>query len=170
MSKEKRRQFEALLQQRIRSSEHTRIELHEALDRFESGNLIYLSLGSKLTLRNLALEAGGMSKDTPLSRYRKNQDKAGEFRFPDIASRFKSLKYKELPHPDSEDPQKVKIRKLREERNIVEEKLQLSARANNQLDAENYRLKQRNKELEKQNAQLRQSAMKIVPSIKGKKH
>jgi hypothetical protein len=60
--------FKALLKQRADSAELTRARLDGALDRFERNELTILPPGSKLTLRNLALEAA-VSKDTPLSRY-----------------------------------------------------------------------------------------------------
>ncbi|MCI0557099.1 MAG: hypothetical protein MN733_01280 [Nitrososphaera sp.] len=166
MSKKKSpRQFKAMLQQRADSSEHTRIELHRALDRFEHDKPINLPPSSKLTIRNLALEAG-VSKDTPLSRYRKDQPKAGEYRFPDIVDRFSKLKAKKSTRPSTDDLREAKIQELRQTIEALEEKIRLLARTNNQLDAEVHEMRWRCRELEEQNVRLRRENIKILPSVK----
>lgn len=76
-----------------KESRKTGEELNKALDRFESGKLIRIPKGSKLTRLNLAAEAG-LARDTPFSRYRKGHPKAGEFRFPQAVARFNHLRAK----------------------------------------------------------------------------
>jgi hypothetical protein len=85
------RDYQELLRHSAETAERTRMNLHRALDRFEHGKLINLPPGSKLTLRNLALEAG-TDKNTPISRYGKSHPKAGEYRFPDVVERYVKLK------------------------------------------------------------------------------
>jgi hypothetical protein len=159
---------EGMLKQRADSAERTRKDLEEALDRFDKGKLQKHPAGTKLTLRTLAIESGH-SKDTPLSRYRKGEPNAGEYRFPVIASRFKKLTSKQ-----TQDKEKETLIQ-RQQRRIDELKSQFlqSVRANNLLDAENVELKRRNRELEEdkvrlseENAQLRRSEMKIVTTGK----
>ncbi len=159
------RQFEALLQQRAESSERTRLKLHQTLDRFEHDQLLILPPGSKLTIRNLALEAE-VSKDTPLSRYRKDQPNGGDYRFPDIVARFNKLKARNTTRPSSNDLKEVKIQELRQIIESLQEKNLLLARANNQLDTRAVELERRCRELEEQNARLRQECLKIVPFVR----
>jgi exonuclease VII small subunit len=158
-------QFEALLQQRAESSERTRLKLHQALDRFEHDQLLILPPGSKLTIRNLALEAD-VSKDTPLSRYRKDQPNGGDYRFPDIVTRFNKLKTRKPTRPSSNNLKEVKIQELRQIIESLQEKNLLLARANNQLDIRAIELERRCRELEEQNARLRQECLKIVPFVR----
>jgi exonuclease VII small subunit len=158
-------QFEALLQQRAESSERTRLKLHQALDRFEHDQLLILPPGSKLTIRNLALEAD-VSKDTPLSRYRKDQPNGGDYRFPDIVARFNKLKTRKPTRPSSNNLKEVKIQELRQIIESLQEKNLLLARANNQLDIRAIELERRCRELEEQNARLRQECLKIVPFVR----
>jgi exonuclease VII small subunit len=158
------RQFKALLQQRAESSERTRLKLHQALDRFEHNQLLTLPPGSKLTIRNLALEAE-VSKDTPLSRYRKDQQHAGDYRFPDIVVRFNKLKARKPTRPSNNDLKEAKIQQLRQVIESLQEKNLLLARANNQLDIRAVESERRCRELEEQNAKLRQECLKIVPLI-----
>ena len=153
--------FEALLKQRADSAELTRARLNGALDRFERNELTILPPGSKLTLRNLALEAA-VSKDTPLSRYRADHSNAGSYRFPDIAARFRQLKAHGTVNPSTCDSRKPKIQQLRVTIAALEEKIVLLARVNNQLDAEAGDLKQRCRELTAENARLRQQAIKAI--------
>ena len=159
--------FKSLLQQRADSAERTSRRLHEALDRFEQNNLTYLPKDSKLTVRNLALEAG-VNKDTPLSRYPRRHPNAGRYRFPDVVDRFRELIAKKVK-PPIEERKKNKIQELQEIIKNKNERELLSARVNNQLDAENVALKHRNHELEEEvvrlreeNAELRQGKMTIV--------
>ena len=159
------RQFEALLQQRAESSEQTRLKLHQTLDRFEHDQLLILPPGSKLTIRNLALEAE-VSKDTPLSRYRKDQPNGGDYRFPDIVARFNKLKARKATRPSSNDLKEAKIQELRQIIESLQEKNLLLARANNQLDIRAVELERRCRELEEQNARLRQECLKIVPFVR----
>lgn len=164
MTREAKRKyhFGALLQQRADSYERTRLELHAALDRFEHGQLIHTPRGSKLTLRNLALEAGGKSKDTPLSRYPKNHPRAGEYRFPDIVERYHKLKARKNLRQFNVDPKDEKIQELYQMIKSQKEDNVLLARSNNELDAENYELKRRNKELEEQLGKLRKEGLKVI--------
>jgi hypothetical protein len=159
------RQFEALLQQRAESSEPTRLKLHHALDRFEHDQLLILPPGSKLTIRNLALEAD-VSKDTPLSRYRKDQPNGGDYRFPDIVARFNKLKTRKHTRPSGNNLKEAKIQELRQIIESSQEKNLLLARANNQLDIRAVELERRCRELEEQNARLRQECLKIVPYVR----
>jgi hypothetical protein len=159
------RQFEALLQQRAESSEQTRLKLHQALDRFEHDQLIIIPPSSKLTIRNLALEAE-VSKDTPLSRYRKNQPNGGDYRFPDIVARFNKLKARKHARPSGNDLKEAKIQEMHQIIESVQEKNLLLARANNQLDIRAVELERRCRELEEQNARLRQECLKIVPFVR----
>jgi hypothetical protein len=159
-------QFKAMLQQRADSSERTRVQLHQALDRFEHDQLINLPPGSRLILRNLAREAG-VSKDTPLSRYRKDQPKAGEHRFADIVARFNQLKAKKMTGPSTNDLREANIQQLCETIKSLEGKMVLLARANNQLDAEAFEWKRRCRELEEENARLRLENRKVVSFSKG---
>jgi len=159
------RQFEALLQQRAESSERTRLKLHQALDRFEHDHLLILPPGSKLTIRNLALEAD-VSKDTPLSRYRRDQPNGGDYRFPDIVARFNKLKTRKHTRPSGNDLKEAKIQELRQIIESLQEKNLLLARANNQLDIRAVELERRYRELEEQNARLRRERLKIVPIVR----
>jgi exonuclease VII small subunit len=159
------RQFEALLQQRAESSERTRLKLHQALDRFEHDQLLILPQGSKLTIRNLAQEAE-VSKDTPLSRYRNDQPNGGDYRFPDIVARFNKLKARKTTRPASNDLKEAKIQELRQIIESLQEKNLLLARANNQLDIRAVELERRCRELEEQNARLRQECLKIMPFVR----
>ena len=159
------RQFEALLQQRAESSERTRLKLHQALDRFEHDHLLILPLDSKLTIRNLALEAD-VSKDTPLSRYRKDQPNGGDYRFPDIVARFNKLKTRKPNRLSNNDLKETKIQELRQIIESLQEKNLLLARANNQLDIRAVELERRCRELEEQNVRLRQECLKIVPFVR----
>jgi hypothetical protein len=159
------RQFEALLQQRAESSERTRLKLRQALDRFEHDQLLILPPGSKLTIRNLALEAD-VSKDTPLSRYRKDQPNGGDYRFPDIVAWFNKLKARKPTRPSSNDMREAKIQELRQIIESLQEKNLLLARANNQLDIRAVELERRCRELEEQNARLRRECLKIVPFVR----
>jgi hypothetical protein len=158
----KNRNIRGLLQNRHDSVEQTRILLHQALDRFEHGQLIRLSKDTKLTVRNLAEEAG-LSKDTPLSRYKKDQSKAGEYRFPDVVERFNSIKSKKATKKDNGNFKDLKIRELREIIKLQDEKIELLALSINKTDTENYLLKERNKELEDLNIQLRRESLKVIP-------
>jgi exonuclease VII small subunit len=158
-------QFKALLQQRAESSERTRLKLHQALDRFEHDELLILPPGSKLTIRNLAQEAE-VSKDTPLSRYRKDQPNGGDYRFSDIVARFNKLKARKTTRRSSNDLKEAKIQELRQIIESLQEKNLLLARANNQLDIRAVELERRCRELEEQNARLRQECLKIVPFIR----
>jgi exonuclease VII small subunit len=158
-------QFEALLQQRAESSERTRLKLHQALDRFEHGQLLILPAGSKLTIRNLAQEAE-VSKDTPLSRYRKDQPNDGDYRFPDIVARFNKLKARKHTRQSRNDLKEAKIQELRQLIESLQEKNLLLARANNQLDIRAVELERRCRELEEQNVRLRQECLKIVPFVR----
>lgn len=108
------------------------------------------------------MEAGGKSKDTPLSRYGKGHPKAGQYRFPDVAARFHKLKAKGPPPQREIDPKDKKIQELREVVRSQDEKILMLARVNNELDAENVDLKRRNKELEEQINRLRNESMKVV--------
>lgn len=72
-------------------SERTREKLSAALDRFESGKLINLPSGQRLSRLSFAKEAV-VAEDTPFSRYRPGHPKAGEYRFPDVVSRFEVLR------------------------------------------------------------------------------
>jgi hypothetical protein len=113
-----------------------------------------------LTLRNLGLEAG-KDKNTAISRYREPHPNAGQYRFPDVAGRYIKLKAR-LANPKPSGNQKdEKIRELREAIKIKDEELLLSARVNNQLDAENSELKRKKRELENEVARLRQENMKL---------
>jgi hypothetical protein len=168
MSAKKREphQFRALLTERADSAENTRMQLDQALDRFANNSLIHLPPESKLTVRNLATEAG-VNKDTPLSRYPKGHPKAGNHRFPLVVKRFKKLKKKVTPPVDTKDEDNQKLRERIKEQDL---QILLSARANNQLDAENVEVKRRCDELEKdmarirdENARLRQGNIKVVP-------
>jgi exonuclease VII small subunit len=159
------RQFKALLQQRTESSERTRLKLHQALDRFEHDQLLILPPGSKLTIRNLAQEAE-VSKDTPLSRYRKDQPNGGDYRFPDIVARFNKLKARKTTHPSSNDLKEAKIQELRQIIESLQEKNLLLARANNQLDIRAVELERRCRALEEQNARLRQECLKIAQFVR----
>lgn len=151
MTKEAEHKFDAMLRERAMSAESTRKKLDAALDRFQHNKLEKLPAGSKLTVRNLAIEAG-VSKDTPLSRYPKGHQKAGEYRFPEIVRRFRKLKAKKtVPRPNAKDEI---IKELKADN------LKL-ARANNQLDAENLELKREKRELEEANAQLREENAKL---------
>jgi exonuclease VII small subunit len=156
------RQYKALLQQRAESSECTRLKLHQAIDRFEHDQLLILPPSSKLTIRNLALEAE-VSKDTPLSRYRKDQPNGGDYRFPDIVARFNKLKTRKPTGPSSNDLKEAKIQELRQIIESLQEKNLLLARVNNQLDIRAVESERRCRELEEQNARLRQECLKIVP-------
>lgn len=83
-----------------RQSEDTRKRLDDALDRFESGKLVNLPRGQKLTRKALAAEAG-VSADTPFARYRLGHPQAGQYRFPEVVWRFKLLRKKALPRNSS---------------------------------------------------------------------
>lgn len=159
------RQFKALLEQRVESSERTGLRLQQALDRFENGQLITLPPGSKLTIRNLALEAQ-VSKDTPLSRYRKDQPHGGDYRFPEIVARFNKLKSEKAARSTTNNLNEAKLQELRQIVESLQEKNLLLARANNQLDARAVELERRCRELEEQNGRLRQENMKVVPLVR----
>jgi hypothetical protein len=154
------RNVQALLENRESSVNATKVRMDEALDRFEHGRLIKLPEGSKLTLRSLSVEAG-VSKDTPLSKFREGHPQVGQYRFPTVVKRFRELKKR----GNKDDPENLKDKKIRELRDALaqsnREKQQL-AEVNNELDAENYELRRRNKELEEQNAGLRREAFKPV--------
>ena len=107
-----------------------------------------------------------MSKDTPLSRYRKDQPNGGDYRFPDIAARFNKLKAQKTTRPSSNDLKEAKIQELRKIIESLQEKNLLLARANNQLDTRAVELERRYRELEEQNARLRQECLKIVPFVR----
>jgi hypothetical protein len=160
--------IEGMLRQRADAAERTRKDLEEALNRFEKGRLQKHPRGTKLTLRTLAVESGH-SKDTPLSRYRKGEPNAGEYRFPTVASRFKKLTSKQTQAKDKETLIQRLQRRIRELRT----QLLQSVRANNLLDAENVELKRRNRELEEdkvrlseENAQLRRGDMRVMTTAK----
>jgi hypothetical protein len=74
-----------------RQSESTRKAINQALARFEIGKLEKLPKYSKLTRLNLSLEAG-VTRDTPFARYRKDSEKVGEYRYPEIVDKFNSLR------------------------------------------------------------------------------
>lgn len=157
-----------MLKQRAASAESTRKKIHEALDRFEARELKRLPEASKLTIRNLAVEAE-VSKDTPLIRYPKNHTLAGQHRFPDIVKRFQKLKERLSGVLKSRGEEK-EIKRLRGRIKELDQLLLLSARANNLLDAETGELRRRNKELEEDNARLRgenafmrQKSLKLLP-------
>lgn len=163
--------FGALLQQRADSAEGTSRKLHEALDRFEQGKSKAVPAGSKLTIRNLAAEAG-VSKDTPLSRYPKGRPGGGSYRFPSVVERFNELKLKLTPRQAVEG-EEGELKRLRGRIKELERALLMSARANNLLDAETLTLKGRNIELEEdnarlraENARLRQGSLRVLPTSK----
>jgi hypothetical protein len=118
-----------------------------------------------LTIRNLGLEAD-VSKDTPLSRYRKDQPNSGDYRFPDIVARFNKLKTRKPTRLSNNDLKETKIQELRQIIGSLQEKNLLMARANNQLDIRTVELERRCRELEEQNARLRQECLKIVPFVR----
>jgi hypothetical protein len=158
------RRIEGLLKQRAESAESTRRRLNEALDRFKGNKLRRIAAGSKLTVRNLAAEAEpdedgtAVSKDTPLSRYPKGHPKQGEYRFPDVVSRFGKLTKKQ----ERKEAKEGLIVKLRRIIRHLRRRLLDSVRANNLLDAQNVDLKRRNDELEKDNARLREEIAQLI--------
>lgn len=161
------RRIAALLEQRARSAESTRLRLHQALDRFEHDQLVNLPRGMKLTVRNLAAEAE-VSKDTPLSRYRGGRRGRGEYRFPDVAARFISLKEKLARRPAAGHSKDVKIQELREVIKVLREQLLLAHRVNNRLDAEVYEKTRRVRELEEHIAKVRRDNLKVIKFDKNK--
>lgn len=162
----KQKRIAPLLEERAASAEQTRRNLDAALDRFRHHKLIRLRKGAKLTVRNLALEAG-VSKDTPLSRFPKGHPKAGEHRFPGVVARFREMKAGPLPPPLA-DPRDEKISELRQTIKTKDSQLIAQARTINRQDQDLYETRERNLELESQNAQLRREAMKVI-SIGGRK-
>jgi hypothetical protein len=96
MSVEGKQRGAHLAEWKKQEAKRTEEQLGEALDRFESCDLLHLPKGTKLTRLNLALEAE-VSKDTPFSRYRAGHPNAGEYRFPKIVNRFIRLRRKRSP-------------------------------------------------------------------------
>jgi hypothetical protein len=163
------KRFKAMLRERAKSARRTGTRLDKALDRFERNQLKKIPSGSKLTVRNLALEAE-VSKDTPLSRYPKSHKKKGKYRFPKVVVRFKELKIKLAGKPSVKERKRTESQRLRDIIKEKDEQILLSARANNVLDAKNSDLENRNRDLEKEvtrlreeNARLTRKGMKNAP-------
>ncbi len=158
----------ALLEQRTDSARQTLLILQGALDRFEKNSQVVVPVGTKLTIRTLAQEAG-VSKDTPLSRFRKGQAQAGEFRFPDVVARFHKLKEgngSEQPAKAKKRPQdkrEARIHELNQSVADYKRKLLQHDRVLNELDAEVVELRERCRQLTEQNAGLRQNQLKVIP-------
>lgn len=130
-----------------KQSEHTREQLSAALDRFESGKLIHLPKGHRLTRLNLAKEAG-VTKDTPFARFRSGHPKAGEYRFPEEVRRFEVRRKKTSPRNVVPSLRK-EITKLRASVRQLEEMLKASRCVVNAQDIKLSELEMRNRDLEK---------------------
>lgn len=128
-------------------SERTRKQLSVALDRFESGKLINLPSGEKLSRRSFAREAD-VAEDTPFSRYRPGHPKAGEYRFPDVVSRFELLRKKGFRRNNDRSLRK-NIIELKGTIRDLEERLEANRRVVNAQDIRICELETRNTELEK---------------------
>lgn len=152
MSHGQKKRGSHLAEWKRKESEKTGEELDKTLDRFESGKLIRIPKGSKLTRSNLAAEAG-LAKDTPFSRYRKGHPKAGEFRFPHAVARFDSLRAKSRPKP-KEKTGLNEIAKWKTAFTELEGVLAASRRVVNAQDIEIDKLKRSRGELEELVASL----------------
>lgn len=149
-----------LLAEREQLAASTNKRLHEALDRFEQNCLKVIPLGTKLSLRNLALEAG-VNKDTPFSRYKNISVLAGNYRFPEIVARFKKLK-SQVEISANKNNLKNQLTELRETIREYEKKFIKQCRVINEQDYRIVELETYCRELELQNSDLRKQKLNII--------
>jgi hypothetical protein len=135
-----------------KQSERTRQQLDAALDRFESGELINLPAGQRLTRLSFAKEAC-VAEDTPFSRYRPGHPKEGEYRFPEEVRRFELLR-KVKSRRDVGSLLKKKNAELRDTVRQLERKLEASRRVVNAQDIKISELELKVSELELRNRDL----------------
>lgn len=152
--------IEPLLIERKERAIETNKRLHQALDRFDKNCLQVIPANSKLSLRNLALEAG-VNKDTPFSRYKKDSDRAGNYRFPEIVSRFEELKAK-TEDRNRKNSSKNQIDELRNIIKDYERKFIQQARIANEQDQRIIELENNCRELESTIVKLKQDKLKIL--------
>lgn len=141
-----------LAELKFNQSQKNEKSLLEALDRFKANRLKVLPKGSKLTRLNLAIE-GGVSKDTPFSRYRKDHQRAGQYRFPAVTKQFFALREKRNTKPRNLK-HLIEIKELKTKLEGLELSLTLSRSVVNALDTEVDNLRIRTKEFDELNSSL----------------
>jgi hypothetical protein len=160
MKKVSNKKIVPLLVERKERAEDTNKRLHQALDRFEHNRLEVIPVNSKLSLRNLAIEAG-VNKDTPFSRYKKGSISAGTYRFPEVVARFKEIKAK-AEGRNQKNGFKNQIDELRNTIHDYENKFLQQARIANQQDQRIIELEKYCRDLESQISNLRQEKSKVL--------
>jgi hypothetical protein len=136
----------------MKESQRNEKSLLAALDRFKSKRLEVVPQGSKLTRLNLAIE-GGVSRDTPFSRYKKDHEKAGQYRFLSVTKQFFDLREKRNAKP-KDLKQRDAIKELKVTVSELEHSLATSRSVANALDAELDQTRIRTKELEELSSSL----------------
>lgn len=146
-------------------SERTREQLSAALDRFESGKLINLPSGQRLSRLSFAKEAV-VAEDTPFSRYRPGHPKAGEYRFPDVVSRFEVLRQK-ISRRKANLSLRKKITELGTTIKELERRLEANRRVVNAQDIKISELELRNRDLEQLYSQATKERDNLTEMIGG---
>lgn len=155
-----KKKIEPLLAERKKRAKETNKRLHEALDRFEIGSLLRIPVNSKLSIRNLAIEAT-VNKDTPFSRYKESSNLVGKYRFPSVVKRFKEIKARIELKNKKFKPQN-RIAKLQNTIRDYEDKFVKQARITNLQNQRIVELEKYCRDLENQLSILRSEKPKVL--------
>jgi hypothetical protein len=127
-------------------AERTRDRLEAALDRFESGKVINVAKDQKLTRLALAKEAE-VAPDTPFSRYRIDNSRAGEYRFPEVVGRFDALR-KRLSGKSRDRSLREEVKELKQANKHLNARLEANRRVVNAQDIKIEELETRMRDVE----------------------